>query len=295
MFADQLASVRSVWSVDETGICRESIRTYHPFGAFDDQPASCTDGVESKAFVGERYDMDAGLYYLNARYMDPALGMFIQPDWWEVTEPGVGTNRYAYSFNDPVNLRDPGGNCVDGCLLEGIVVGGVLMLSAYLATPEIQKAAANLDVGIDPTAGASPKFDDDFIKNGIQEGFNSQQWTPMTVSTPKPEAVRPVMVTEVQDYLEQIQHVDRLRGALGLEVGNPLKAHHNIPVQHKGHRAVEAGIRGGFEFDGVMNGTKVVGQAGGTQDTMIAFWTYSMIFGQRVTGKDGPTRNMRMS
>jgi len=27
-----------------------------------------------------------------------------------VTKAGVGTNRYAYSFNDPVKLSDPGGN-----------------------------------------------------------------------------------------------------------------------------------------------------------------------------------------
>jgi predicted GIY-YIG superfamily endonuclease len=47
---------------------------------------------------------------LNARYYDPKLALFIQPDWFEVTEPGVGTNRYAYSFNDPVNGSDPGGN-----------------------------------------------------------------------------------------------------------------------------------------------------------------------------------------
>ncbi|WP_259806437.1 hypothetical protein [Aliiroseovarius crassostreae] len=39
--------------------------------------------------------------------------MFIQPDWFEVTQPGIGTNRYAYSFNDPVNLNDPNGNCVN--------------------------------------------------------------------------------------------------------------------------------------------------------------------------------------
>ncbi len=37
--------------------------------------------------------------------------MFIQPDWFEVTKPGVGTNRYAYSGNDPVNKMDPNGNC----------------------------------------------------------------------------------------------------------------------------------------------------------------------------------------
>ena len=40
--------------------------------------------------------------------------MFIEPDWCEVTQPGVGTNRYAYTGNDPVNLRDPGGNASAG-------------------------------------------------------------------------------------------------------------------------------------------------------------------------------------
>lgn len=40
--------------------------------------------------------------------------MFVQPDWFEVTRPGVGTNRYVYSANDPVNLSDPGGNSYDG-------------------------------------------------------------------------------------------------------------------------------------------------------------------------------------
>jgi len=29
--------------------------------------------------AGERHDRDAGLLYLNARYMDPELGMFLQP------------------------------------------------------------------------------------------------------------------------------------------------------------------------------------------------------------------------
>lgn len=35
--------------------------------------------------------------------------MFIQPDWWEVPQPGVGTNRYAYAFDDPVNGKDATG------------------------------------------------------------------------------------------------------------------------------------------------------------------------------------------
>lgn len=51
------------------------------------------------------------MQYLNARYYDPQLGMFLQPDWLEVTKTGVGTKRYAYAGGDPVNASDPGG-CV---------------------------------------------------------------------------------------------------------------------------------------------------------------------------------------
>jgi len=40
----------------------------------------------------------------------PSQAMFIQPDWLDSTQPGVGTNRYAYSGNDPVNKLDPKGN-----------------------------------------------------------------------------------------------------------------------------------------------------------------------------------------
>lgn len=53
---------------------------------------------------------DAWLQYLNARYYDPKLAMFIQPDWWEVMKAGVGTNRYGYTYGDSINQSDPGGH-----------------------------------------------------------------------------------------------------------------------------------------------------------------------------------------
>jgi RHS repeat-associated protein len=86
-----------------------------------------TPVAETKGFIGERYDADAGLQYLNARYYDPKLGLFLQPDWFEVTEAGVGTNRYAYAGNDPVNLRDPGGNVagVDDVVLGVGLLGAI--------------------------------------------------------------------------------------------------------------------------------------------------------------------------
>lgn len=40
--------------------------------------------------------------------------MFVLPDWREVTAPGVGTNRQAYSFNDEVIGRDPEGHAAVG-------------------------------------------------------------------------------------------------------------------------------------------------------------------------------------
>ena len=83
---------------------------FRPYGQAVPFDKDITTPNESKGFIGERYDGDAGLQYLNARYYDPKLAMFIQPDWWEVTKAGVGTNRYSYSFDDPVNKSDGTGH-----------------------------------------------------------------------------------------------------------------------------------------------------------------------------------------
>jgi len=37
---------------------------------------------------------------------------FISPDDWDPTKLGVGTNRYAYSQNDPINKADPNGHAM---------------------------------------------------------------------------------------------------------------------------------------------------------------------------------------
>ncbi len=119
---DHLNSVRLITNFNGK---RARWTSYTPFGQPD---AFGTDSTEvwlpnepedEKGFIGEHYDEGAGLQYLNARYYDPELAMFIQPDWFEVTKTGVGTNRYSYSFNDPVNNSDPNGNtCGGSCSME---------------------------------------------------------------------------------------------------------------------------------------------------------------------------------
>lgn len=120
---DALGSARGVTT--SAGVKAE--RTiYGPFGNWDEtntwRNTVAASTPESHGYIGERLDADAELQYLNARYYDPKLAMFIQPDWFEVTQPGVGTNRYAYAGGDSVNSSDstghradPGGNFDGGC------------------------------------------------------------------------------------------------------------------------------------------------------------------------------------
>ena len=71
--------------------------------------------LQSRGYIGERYDAETGLQFLNARYYDSALGRFLTADDWDPLQAGVGTNRYAYGFNNPVNVSDPTGHHGGGC------------------------------------------------------------------------------------------------------------------------------------------------------------------------------------
>ncbi|WP_179296364.1 RHS repeat protein [Mesorhizobium sp. WSM4304] len=99
---DHLASVRMV--TDASGAIVEQTN-YATYGE------RLNTGFQTqKGYIGERFDAETGLLYLNARYMDPVLGRFISPDDWDPTKEGVGTNRYAYAQNDPVNRSDANGH-----------------------------------------------------------------------------------------------------------------------------------------------------------------------------------------
>lgn len=130
---DGLASVRAITNAAGAKI---EAALYKPFGEQSEWVLPGNAAPETKGWIGERYDADAGLQYLNARYYDPELSLFLQPDWFEVTERGVGTNRFSYSFSDPVNLSDPNGNVVP------LVVGGICALGGCEAVASFFVAGA---------------------------------------------------------------------------------------------------------------------------------------------------------
>lgn len=74
---DQLDSVILV--TDASG-GEDLERAFEPFGADKEWILDVTAKREDHGFIGERKDSVAVLHYLNARYYDPELGMFIQPD-----------------------------------------------------------------------------------------------------------------------------------------------------------------------------------------------------------------------
>ena len=122
---DGLSSVRAI--TDAAGVKVESA-VYKPFGEQSEWVLPGNAAPETKGWIGERYDADAGLQYLNARYYDPELILFLQPDWFKVTKAGVGTNRFSYSFNDPVNKMDPGGNYFNEELASTLEKGAVVVV-----------------------------------------------------------------------------------------------------------------------------------------------------------------------
>jgi len=86
---------------------------YAPFGKRTQIQVGGSLPGSAKGYIDQRNDPSTGLIYLNARYLDPDLGIFTQPGWLDPLAPGVGPNRFAYAGNDPINQKDPNGNFFD--------------------------------------------------------------------------------------------------------------------------------------------------------------------------------------
>lgn len=100
LLTDHLGSTTTV--LDDQGYIVSQQR-YYPFGR------TRTGGVDTdKQFTGHQAEGD--LYYMQARFYDPQIGRFLQPDTI-VPDPmnPQSLNRYSYVLNNPLRYTDPTG------------------------------------------------------------------------------------------------------------------------------------------------------------------------------------------
>jgi len=103
--SDHLGSSNVI--TDDSGNVVQTLE-YLPYGQ-----THVNQGVDSVSykFTGKELDFLTGLYYYGARYYDPEIGRFIQPDTIipDLFYPQE-LNRYTYAGNNPVIYTDPTGH-----------------------------------------------------------------------------------------------------------------------------------------------------------------------------------------
>ena len=121
--SDHLGSTNVVTNASGTVV---QTLDYYPFGA---QRISSGSGVSDRQFIGERYDANTDLNYLNARYYQSARGQFLSQDpaflaignptkIQQITNQDQQQflmdpqqhNSYSYARNNPIIQKDPSGN-----------------------------------------------------------------------------------------------------------------------------------------------------------------------------------------
>ncbi|NCE97679.1 RHS repeat-associated core domain-containing protein [Emergencia sp. 1XD21-10] len=114
-------------------------------------------------YTGGIYDASTGLYYLNARYYDPADKRFLTEDTYRGSENDPNTlHLYAYCANNPVNYVDPSGHFgifFIPWIAKGaaIVIGGIT-LTYLTTTKEFQEAWGRAIRGIENTLSGASEY-----------------------------------------------------------------------------------------------------------------------------------------
>ncbi|MFF7871723.1 RHS repeat-associated core domain-containing protein [Streptomyces qaidamensis] len=130
---------------------RTATYSYGPYGE-----ARTTTGTNQPYRYTGSYLDPSGLYKMGARYYDPQLARFTQPD-----PSGQESNFYAYAAGDPVNRIDPSGLDFLGLDKEGwgnaLSIAGTVVGAAALAPVGgvgVAVGAAALSTGLGVAGGA---------------------------------------------------------------------------------------------------------------------------------------------
>ena len=115
---------------------------YYPFGEI--RVSSTTGGFnEVHKFIGEEYDEESEMSYLNARYLQNETGQFVSSDpvFWEdplsqnLRNPQT-LNSYSYGLNNPLLYRDPEGRAAIAVAPAAYLFAGAVALLWELYDPD---------------------------------------------------------------------------------------------------------------------------------------------------------------
>ena len=134
IISDHLSSTRVILNEDGT---ESSSLSYYPYGEqFNNltplrprlREGAAIYQFNNRLYTGQRKVPGDNLYNYNARFYNPTLGVFTQPDTVE------GPNRFAYVGGNPIMANDPSGHCIPCIIGIGALVGA--MVSSPMSSTE---------------------------------------------------------------------------------------------------------------------------------------------------------------
>ncbi len=195
-------------------------------------------------FTAKELDEETGLYYFGARYYDPRTSVWQSPDpvlAAYLTDPGRGINQplnlalYSYSYQNPVNLKDPDGNtpvCLAGwpgviacagAALWGLFEVGSTALDFYdVVTTLSDPNASNRDIALSlggallgivgPGGGYSQADEGLDILQGLRRTFNDKGFRrEFFDEAGKPTRYRDPMTNELVEISDDMNiHLDHI-------------------------------------------------------------------------------------
>ena len=92
-------------------------------------------------YRGYIYDPETGLYYLQSRYYNPAIGRFLNADdidYLGANDSLLSFNLFAYCQGNPINSTDPLGtvaiSAFAGAVVGGAIAGALISTVSYTVT-----------------------------------------------------------------------------------------------------------------------------------------------------------------
>ncbi|HKQ07906.1 MAG TPA: RHS repeat-associated core domain-containing protein, partial [Blastocatellia bacterium] len=153
---DGHGSVRQL--MDSSGAVTDTY-TYDGFGNLLARTGSTANDY---LYAGEQMDAALGMYYLRARYMNPASGRFWTADSLNGNSfDPLSLHKFLYANGNPVNRRDPSGHESDSLqsLAVAFLVAGTLLAVAqvtYTTSEKVKGRARRPDVNYDPHTDRGP-------------------------------------------------------------------------------------------------------------------------------------------